>query len=103
MPYLWGPYGRGWYGPGWRRGGYGYGGWGYGFDDSVYLREVAVLIRDRRSSEPLYESRATCEGYTSNAPVALPAMFRAALSGFPVGDGQKRRVSVDPPPAPKAN
>ena len=79
-PFVYGRYGRPYFGPGWR---YGY--WGAGYDLPYYEREVAVLIRDRKSGEALYESRATSQG--NSAPVAklLSAMFSAALKDFPNG------------------
>ena len=80
----WGPYGR-------------YGGWGPGYYGYPYYeREVAVLIRDKKSGEPLYEARANSEGMTSGAMELLPSMFTAALQGFPVGGPTNpRRVKVD--------
>jgi hypothetical protein len=84
-PY-WGPYG----GPGW---GYGYWGWG---SFPIYQREVAVLIRDKRSGEPLFESRGQSEGTSSAVGTLLPAMFIAALKDFPSGGPTNpRRVTVE--------
>ena len=71
------PYWGGW-GPGWGRG------WS-GHDFPYYEREVAVLIRDKRSGQPLYESRAQTSGSTSGATRVLPAMFIAAMKDFPLG------------------
>jgi hypothetical protein len=88
----WGPYGSPYWGP------YGrYGAWGPGYYyDPYYEREVAVLIRDKKSGEPLYEARANSEGLTSGAISLLPAMFSAALQGFPSGGpANPRRVRVD--------
>jgi hypothetical protein len=107
-PYGWGPYyrpfygrsGRGYWGPYW--GPYGglygrYGAWGpYWSDFPHYEREVAVLIRDKKSGEPLYEARANSEGSTSGAISLLPSMFSAALQGFPTGGpANPRRVRID--------
>jgi len=109
-PYGWGSYhrpfygryGRGYWGPyaGPYWGPYGrYGAWGpgyYYYDSPYYEREVAVLIRDKKSGEPLYEARANSEGSTSGAISLLPAMFSAALQGFPSGGpNNPRRVRVD--------
>jgi hypothetical protein len=86
---FWGPYG----GPGWRYGAWGWPGY---YDFPYYEREVAVLIRDKKSGEPLYEARANSEGSTSGAISLLPAMFSAALQGFPTGGpANPRRVRVD--------
>ena len=87
----WGPYGSPYWGP------YGrYGAWGPGYYDFPYYeREVAVLIRDKKSGEPLYEARAQSEGTASGDPSLLPAMFSAALTDFPKGaEANPHRVSV---------
>lgn len=99
LPLFYGRYGRGHWGPsGGPWGPYGrYGAWypGYG-DFPYYEREVAVLIRDKKSGEPLYEARANSEGNTSGTLSLLPAMFTAALQGFPTGGpNNPRRVRVD--------
>ncbi len=69
---------------------YGLAGWRGGFGGSYndfpsYQREVALLIRDKRSGEPLYEARAQNEGSTTGVATILPAMFVAALKDFPAG------------------
>ena len=99
-PRYYGRYGRGYWGPysGPYWGPYGrYGAWGPGYYDFPYYeREVAVLIRDKKSGEPLYEARANSEGTTSGAISLLPAMFSAALQGFPTGGpANPRRVRID--------
>jgi len=74
-------------GPGWR-----YGGWG----SPVYEREVAVLVRDKRSGEPLYEARASSEGLSSAIGSLLPAMFSAAMTDFPQGSTRNpHRVVIE--------
>ena len=98
-PFWWGPgmhrpfpYGRGgrmYFGPGWNYR------WGSQFDNYGYEREVAVLIRDRRSGQPLYEARAVSDGLSPMVDTALPAMFEAALKDFPNGGASPRRVSVE--------
>jgi hypothetical protein len=92
-PY-WGPYG----GPGW-----GYGAWGpYYSSFPVYEREVAILIRDKRTGEPLYEARALSEGNSSGVADVLPAMFVAALRDFPTGSPTNpHRVTVEMVPSPQ--
>jgi hypothetical protein len=55
-----------------------------------------VLIRDKKSGEPLYEARANSEGMSAAAMELLPSMFVAALDGFPTGGPTNpRRVRVD--------
>jgi hypothetical protein len=98
---------RGYWGPG-RFGGWGgWGGWGPwggpGYHDrTTHEREVAVLIRDKASGEPLWESSATGDGFGSADASVLPAMFEAAMQGFPQGGPTPRRVSVQPAPAAPA-
>jgi hypothetical protein len=96
----WGPghgpyYGRAYIGAGWRCGGGwggGWGGWGpYGAgpgwqDGPDVEREVAVLLRDRPTGQPLYESHATSAGYAAGGTRILSGMFTAALEGFPKVD-----------------
>lgn len=79
------------YGPYWRPlPGYGYG---YGLDRR-YDRDVALLLRDRGSSEPLYEARASNDGLTQGDPQIISAMFEAALSDFPRSRAEPHSVSV---------
>ncbi len=62
---------------------------------SRYERNVAVLLRDRASSAPLFEAHAQTEGGTAGDAALLGAMFEAALHGFPAKEVQNpRRVSV---------
>lgn len=81
--------------------GYGrFGGWrpgfglSYRYDNPRYEREVAVLIRDRASGAPLYESRAVNDGLSSGDPELLSAMFEAALKDFPTPAVSPRRVTI---------
>ena len=60
-----------------------------------YERNVALLLRDRASSVPLFEAHAQTEGGTVGDAALFGAMFEAALQGFPARDAQNpRRVSV---------
>lgn len=84
---------RGWhyrhFDPNW---GTGFGRLGGGFYPTTYLREVAVLVRDRLSGQTVYETRAA---NSSNSPFMnhlLPAMFEAALANFPNPAGSRRDV-----------
>ncbi len=82
---------------------YGYPGWRGGFwgpynDFPSYEREVAVLIRDKRSGEPLYEARAQNEGSTTGVATILTAMFGAALKDFPTGSTTNpHRITIPGP------
>jgi hypothetical protein len=92
-PFVYGRYGRPFWGPGWRR--------GYldsSFESSYYEREVAVLIRDKRSGEPLYEARAESQGPTTGLTTVLPALFVAAMKDFPAGSTTNpHRITVETP------
>jgi hypothetical protein len=66
---------------------------GYPFYDSpTYEREVAMLIRDRKTGQPLYETRVTNDGYSSSINSLLTAMFEAGLKDFPQGGAAPHRV-----------
>ena len=70
------------YGFGYGRGfGGGFGAWGWA--TPTYEREVAVLIRDRATGTPLYETRASNDGGSPSINSLLSAMYTAALKGFP--------------------
>ncbi|MEP7057095.1 MAG: DUF4136 domain-containing protein [Caldimonas sp.] len=102
-PFWWGPglrrpffypyHARGFWGPRWPYG------WGPRWRDYDYEREVALLIRDRKTGQPLYEARANSDGLTPMVETALPAMFAAALKDFPNGGVNPRRVTVELKPA----
>ena len=72
---------------------YGYGGrWGRGpfwggryyYDGPTsFEREVALLIRDRKTGQLLYEARANNNGPSASIDHLLPAMFEAAMKDFP--------------------
>jgi hypothetical protein len=101
-----------WDDPLWWRGGFGawrYGPyvsprWGVGVHyrwDSFprYERQVALLIRDRASGKPLFETRASSEGTTRSDIAMLTAMFEAAMMDFPRLGMNPRRVVVELPPS----
>ena len=73
-------------------------GWGYGrfgpgpFASPVFEREVLVLIRDRRTGQTVYETRASNSGHSSALDGVLPAMFEAAMKDFPSSGVNPRRV-----------
>ena len=81
---------------GWSRGPWGYGGaFGAGFDTSMrFDREVAVLIRDRKSGQLLYEARASNFGSSAAIDRLLAPMFSAALADFPAISASPRNVTV---------
>jgi hypothetical protein len=92
---LWGPaWGPRWVMTPWARPGWG---WGWGPVNPDYLREVAVLIRDRQSGEALYESRASNAGMTEGGAAMLGALFSAALQAFPAVQGAPHNVQASLP------
>jgi hypothetical protein len=64
-----------------------------------YERQVALLIRDRASGKPLFETRASSEGTTRSDIAMLTAMFEAAMMDFPRLGMNPRRVVVELPPS----
>ena len=93
---LWWRWGAGyWRAPGWRSTRYPY--YAHWNDDWYrrYERHVALLIRDRATSKPLYEAHAQTEGGTVGDAALLGAMFSAAMKDFPaLGASNPRRVTV---------
>jgi hypothetical protein len=93
-----------WDDPLWFRGGFGYwrrGPWaGPGWSASIYAspprydREVALLIRDRTSGKPLFETRASNESGSPGSGAVTAAMFQAAMLDFPKTGLNPRRVNV---------
>lgn len=64
-------------------------------DPPRYDREVAVLVRDRASGAPLFEARASSEGFQrSTDGAALAPLFTAALMDFPATGVNPRQVVV---------
>lgn len=94
---LWWRWGPGyWRHPaGYRGGPWGpWGPWGWPRTEPQFDREVALLIRDRRSNQPLYEARAATSGFSPGSPTLIAAMFQAALADFPNTVPTPHRVSV---------
>lgn len=60
-----------------------------------FQREVSLLIRDAASNKVVYETRAAHAGRWADGSAVLPAMFTAALSGFPNPPNGARKVLVD--------
>ena len=89
-PLWWGGYGS------WRHGPWRGPNWGASLriESQRYEREVALLIRDRASSKPLFEARASSEGFDSRATPVLKPLFSAALLDFPKTGINPRRVRV---------
>ncbi|MDP2005157.1 MAG: DUF4136 domain-containing protein [Rubrivivax sp.] len=99
-----------WDDPLWWRGGFGYwrhGPWGsprWGlsmhYDFPRYETQVGLLLRDRASGKPLYETRAATESNARADNATLGALFEASLMDFPRLGMNPRRVVVELPAAP---
>lgn len=85
-------------------GGGGWGGWsrwGGGFgspfprmDQPWFHREVAIVMRELSSSRVVYETHASNDGPWGDNASVLPAMFDAALQGFPNPPAGMRQVNI---------
>ena len=67
------------------------------FDFPYYRREVAVVIRRVADAQVVFETRAQHDGRWPDDEAVLPAMFQAALQGFPNPAGGMRRVVIEIP------
>lgn len=93
----WGPWGwgGGWgVGLGGRHFGLGLGGpWPRG-DSYWFHREVTVIVRELAGNRVVYETRAVNDGPWLDNNAVLPAMFDAAMQGFPNPPPGPRRVDI---------
>jgi hypothetical protein len=99
-------------------GGWGWGGWGVGFggrhfglgfggpfprtDPTWFHREVSVVVRELATNKVVYETHAVNDGPWLDNRSVLPAMFDAAMQGFPNPPQGARRVDIQLVPPPKA-
>lgn len=88
----------------------GWGGWGVGFggrhlglgfggpwpqpDSYWFHREVSVIVRDLAANRVVYETHAVNDGPWLDNNTVLPAMFDAAMQGFPNPPAGPRRVDI---------
>ena len=93
----------------WDRWGWG-GGWGLGFggrhfglgfggpwprtDSYWFHREVTVIVRELATNRVVYETHAINDGPWFDNNTVLPAMFEAAMQGFPNPPQGPRRVDI---------
>lgn len=94
----------------WDRWGWGWGGWGVGVggrhfglgfggpwprtDSFWFHREVSVIVRDLASNRVVYETHASNDGPLMDSQAVIPAMFDAAMQGFPNPPPGPRRVDI---------
>ncbi|MEJ6000667.1 DUF4136 domain-containing protein [Paucibacter soli] len=94
-----------WDDPLWWRWHVGYANWRHGFwrgrgyagldlSEKRYDREVALLLRERASGEPLYEARASNDGMTQGDAALLGGLMQAALGDFPQTRPEVHRITV---------
>jgi Domain of unknown function (DUF4136) len=62
-----------------------------------YVREVGLIVRDNADSRVVYETKAQHEGRWADDEAVLPAMFAAAMQGFPKPPEGKRLVNIEIP------
>ena len=71
---------------------------GFGFPSNPYYqRSVSLLIRDLGSGQIVYETQAAHDGRWSDNATVFPAMFEAALRGFPNPPAGIQRVNIEVP------
>jgi len=96
-----------WDDPLWWRWHVGYVNWRHGFgrgrvggfagldlSEKRYDREVALLLRDRVSGEPLYEARASNDGLTQGDAALAGGLMQAAMGDFPQTRPEVHRITV---------
>lgn len=92
----WDPWGWGWgsVGFGGHRGGVGIGFGLPRMDSPWFHREVNIIVRELASNRVVYETRAINDGPWLDSSSVLPAMFQAAMQGFPNPPQGPRRVDI---------
>jgi hypothetical protein len=59
-----------------------------------YQREVDIIVRELASNRVVFESHAGNDGPWLDNTAVFPAMFEAALNGFPAPPAGPRRVNI---------
>jgi hypothetical protein len=62
-----------------------------------YRREVSVIMRDLKSGQVVYETRASHAGPWSDSVPIFATLFQAALANFPNPPAGPRRVNIEVP------
>lgn len=91
----------GWGGFGFRRHRFGFGGGLGGMESPWYHREVTVIVRELASNRVVYETHSSNQGPWSGSAAVFPAMFEAAMQGFPNPPAGPRVVNVQVMPLAK--
>ena len=74
--------------------GFGFGGRFGNMEPPWYHREVDVIVRELGSNRVAFESHASSDGPWSDSAQVFPAMFEAALQGFPNPPVGPRQVNI---------
>ena len=62
-----------------------------------YRREVSVIMRDLKSGQVVYETRASHAGPWSDSMPIFATLFQAAMANFPNPPAGPRRVNIEVP------
>ena len=62
-----------------------------------YRREVSLILRDLRSGQVVYETRASHDGPWSDSTTIFATLFKAALANFPNPPAGPQRVNIEIP------
>jgi hypothetical protein len=62
-----------------------------------YRREVSLVMRDLRSGQVVYETRASHDGHWADSSPVFATLFQAAMAGFPNPPASPRKVFIDIP------
>ena len=62
-----------------------------------YRREVSLIMRDLKSGQVVYETRASHDGPWSDSALIFNTLFQAALANFPNPPAGLRRVNIEIP------
>jgi len=74
--------------------GLGFGGPFPRYDQTWMHREVSVILRELATNRVVYETHAVNDGPWLDDRAVLPAMFQAAMQGFPNPPAGPRRVDI---------
>ena len=70
---------------------------GYLATSPYYWRQVSVVMRSLSTNQVVFESHATHDGRWADTEAVLPALFEAALKGFPNPPAGVRRINIEIP------
>lgn len=62
-----------------------------------YRREVSLILRDLRSGQVVYETRASHDGPWHDSTTVFATLFKAALANFPNPPAGPQRVNIEIP------